>query len=460
MRLAIVDIETTGLRFSTDRIIEVGVIVVENYKVINTYSTLINPGESIPARITEITGIATHDVKGAPTFADIAQSLLEILADCIFVAHNAAFDYGFMQAEFARLNQQFHPSALCTVRLSRKLFPQFHRHSLAHIIERFQINTTDRHRALADAQAVWDFLQLLPTHFDQAYIDLAMQQIINTHKTPVHIEPYFVQGLPECAGVYIFYDKDKTPLYVGKSINIKERVKQHFQQSTKETKEFNINQNLADIKIIPTAGELGALLLESKLVKELYPLYNHQLRRTKKLFALKKSLNTAGYFVITGNYIENIALDELEDIMGIFTSQKQAENYLRAISQEHTLCHKLLNLQKVSGACFQYHLKKCNGACLIKESTTDYNTRLLQSFARTRLQSWPYQESITITETSKDGKITDTFCVNQWCVIEQRSNEIVNTYDLQFNLDHYKIIRRFIPSTSPLSQKEDVPVLY
>lgn len=154
-----VDTETTGLLPHKDRVIEIGLVRIEGGREVGRFHTLLNPGVLLPDIITEITGLTDADVKGAPKFAEIAEELSELLGGALFVAHNADFDLRFIQHEFARINQEFAPEQLCTVKLSRKLFPNERRHNLASLIERYGFAAEKRHRAFDDALVVWNFLE-------------------------------------------------------------------------------------------------------------------------------------------------------------------------------------------------------------------------------------------------------------------------------------------------------------
>jgi DNA polymerase III subunit epsilon len=175
---AIVDIETTGGHPLFHRVIEVGLLRIEKGEVVQTYKTLVNPGRPIPEWITGITGITDDQVINAPSFEDIKDELIELFEDAIFVAHNSSFDYGFLQKEFERVDRAFTVDSLCTVRLSRAMFPGFRHHNLTALIERFKFDCANRHRAFDDAKVLWDFLQILPEKFPQEQIDLAVKRCL------------------------------------------------------------------------------------------------------------------------------------------------------------------------------------------------------------------------------------------------------------------------------------------
>lgn len=171
----IVDIETTGGSPFFSRIIEVGLLKVEKGEVVEEYQTLLNPGQEIPEFVSKMTGITEKDVKGAPTFADIAEDLLARFEDSTFVAHNVNFDYGFLKEEFRRLGWVFNTDRLCTVRLSRNLYKQHKHHNLTALIERHGFQINNRHRAFDDAKVLWDFMQLIQAEHEPAIINRAIQ---------------------------------------------------------------------------------------------------------------------------------------------------------------------------------------------------------------------------------------------------------------------------------------------
>lgn len=158
---AIVDVETTGASAKLGRIIEIGILRVERGELVRTYKSLINPGQPIPEFISGMTGIREIDVLAAPTFAEVADEVLELFEGATFVAHNAAFDYSFLKEEFKRLGYGFTLPRLCTVRLSRAVYPEHIRHNLTALIERHGFTCASRHRAYDDAEVLWQFLQML-----------------------------------------------------------------------------------------------------------------------------------------------------------------------------------------------------------------------------------------------------------------------------------------------------------
>jgi DNA polymerase-3 subunit epsilon len=175
---SIIDVETTGGSPRWSRVIEIGILRVEHGEVTAKYQSLVNPGAPIPEFITELTGITDRKVKNAPTFDEIKDEILDLLTGSIFVAHNSSFDYGFIKSEFRRVGYGFMADTLCTVRLSRALFPEYKRHNLSELIDRFDFKVKNRHRAFDDAKVLWDFLQFLPSRFDKEKINQALDRTI------------------------------------------------------------------------------------------------------------------------------------------------------------------------------------------------------------------------------------------------------------------------------------------
>lgn len=446
--LVFVDIETTGVSYSRNRIIEVAAIRVENNQITDSFTSLVDPQTELPPFISSLTGIYTADLAGAPTFYDVADELYRIMDGAVFVAHNVRFDYGFLKREFADTGRKFNPKLLCTVRLSRALFPSERHHKLQNLIDRCGIVVESRHRAHDDAKAMWHFIQHARANFPAPQLEAALKQQIKAPALPKGLQPDLVANLPEQPGVYIFQDENSSPLYIGKSVNIRQRVMSHFSADHTYESEFKISQQVADITALTTGGELEALLLESKLVKEKQPLYNRQLRRQQKLTIARQIIAPEGYITIDIQDTDKIDPLEISDILGVYTTKGKARKFLNQAIKDYGLCPRLMGLEKGRGACFLYQLKKCAGACCGRESYEDYNHRLLNVFAGRRLQEWPYDSPVLIQEQFNSEKLS-SIVVDQWCVIAKITQEpecqpIVDYQDKMFDIDTYKILRSFL----------------
>lgn len=456
-KIVFVDIETTGLRPSFDRIIEIGIVRIEGNTIVQTYHSLINPETYLPKEITQITGITADDLENAPTFRQIKNDILESMIDAVFVAHNVRFDYGFLRQEFKRENITFSSRHFCTVRLSRLIYPTLPRHNLETIINTFNLPYTMRHRALDDAQVLYHLYQKMQTEIPQEQLAQAINKSLKQPSLPLNLTHLQLETLPELPGVYLFYGEDEIPLYIGKSKNIKERVLSHFSADIHSPTEMKISQQIKSIETITTAGELGALLLESHLIKKHLPLYNKKSRIKHELVALKQKINAHGYHECFIEPITTIAPEDLENILGIFKSKKQAKAFLADLAKNYLLCEKLLGLEKTNAACFAYRLKRCNGACVQKENVVLYNMRFLTAFAQTKIQSWPFSGPIIIEEAGMGGE-KEYFLVDKWCYIanividEEGNKKMSDGTQPVFDLDIYHIIKQYIKNPHHLKK--------
>lgn len=181
--LVFVDIEGFVDQMRRKRTIELGVVRVENNRVTEQYSQLIDPGVPIPPMITQITGIDDRMVEAAPTFRQVADRLRELLDGALFVAHNAGFDYGFIQGEYQQIGEGFVAPKLCTAQLSRALYPEHSKHNLDVLVERHGITVENRHRAYDDALALWEFYKICLGEIDLLTIEGAFAKQLRS-QTP------------------------------------------------------------------------------------------------------------------------------------------------------------------------------------------------------------------------------------------------------------------------------------
>ena len=446
--LVFVDIETNGLNHVRGRVIEVAAIRVEDNRVAREVNTLVDPGVELPQFITDLTGIVPGDLRSAPTFAQVAEELYDLLDGAIFVAHNVRFDYSFLKQEFKRIGKEFLPKQICTVKLSRALYPDQRSHKLQALIDRHGFTYDKRHRAYDDAHILWQFVQKVQQEFGTDQVETALAKQIKQPAMPKALDPNLVATLPTTSGVYIFEDEQGRPIYIGKSINIKKRVLSHFGHDHDESKEFKISQAIHNISVRQTAGELEALLLESQLVKELQPIYNRQLRRLEKLLLAKQVLDEQGYATVHLEEASAIDIEDAPNILAVYPRRGAARDSLLLMAKTFDLCPKLLGLEKARGACFSYQLHKCRGACAGYETAENYNQRLWTAFANHRIETWPFTGPVLVQER-QESEVQSGIVVDQWCVLAQIEQEAyceprVKPIRQAFDLDTYKILRSFM----------------
>ena len=432
-----VDTETTGYDNRRDRVIEIGIIKVENGEPSETFHTLLNPNQYVPEFIENYTGISSAELETAPSFDQIADKLLALMEGSVFVAHNVNFDYGFLKNEFLRVGVDFNPDRLCTVRLSRRLYPSLGKYNLSNLIAKLDFDCPNRHRAFDDAHVLWQLYQKARNEFGLEYLVESLNKCIKYSKVPNLLDENIINELPENPGVYIFYGENELPLYIGKSVNIKKRVKSHFTGNI-TLREQNLHEQTLNIKSISTAGELSALVLESRLIKEMMPVFNRKLRRKTEMVVLKSHLNENGYYAASFERTKKVDSDKGENVLGIFDSLKDCKNALTKASEEYGLCNKLLGLENAMNACFRYHLGKCKGACKCKENPEEYNQRFLMAFKSKLIEEWPFDGPVKIIEKAED--ISNYFIVDKWCLIEDNGFSGAGSFDY----DIYRIIKDYL----------------
>lgn len=452
-KFAIVDVETTGASPVFDRIIEIGIIRIENGEISSTFNTLINPGTVVSPFIERITGIKTEDLTGAPTFEEVKNKIEELLDGAIFVAHNARFDYGFVKNEIKRTGSSYNSKCLCTVRLSRKLFPEHKKHDLSTLIDRFDFECENRHRAYDDAKVLWDFLLHIQKNGREKELNDAIGILLSENTLPQFLNEKSIKKLPEGPGVYVFYGENEEVLYIGKSKNVRYRVLSHFSNDHTSSKEMHLCQQTTKVLGIETAGELSALLLESEMVKDLSPIYNRQLRKQSQLVLAKKS-SYGKYPSVSLERTSSIDPSDFNKVLGVFRNISQGKTFLRNSIDEYYLCPKILGLEKGKGACFYHQINKCSGACVGKVDVKEYEKNLTQAFKGRKIRGWPFKGPILIEERKND-LTKQSFVLDNWCLLHavKVTPETIEprSYTPKFDYDSYKIFRRFIKN--PLNKK-------
>lgn len=282
--LAFVDLETTGATAATDRITEIGIVEVDADGTVREWQQLVNPGIAISPFIEQLTGISNAMVANAPAFAEVAAETLRRLEGRLFIAHNARFDYGFLKSEFKRLDITFRATSVCTVKLSRDLYPEHKRHNLDSLIERHGLVAEARHRALADAQLIHQFWHKLHDDRELAAIAAALDLQHATPALPAELDPAILDQLPESPGIYLFYGehlgKPETPLYVGRCRDIRQHILGHFVANPSTERKARLARSVRRIEWHEIPDNTQAQLRENTLIRQLLPAYNRKPSRS------------------------------------------------------------------------------------------------------------------------------------------------------------------------------------
>lgn len=348
LEYAIVDIETTGGNASGSRITEIAIIIHDGKNVIDRFETLVNPEKEIPISIFALTGINNEMVANAPIFDDIAEKVLELLTDRVFVAHNVNFDYSFVRHQLEQAGFKWTARKLCTVRAARKIRPGFGSYSLGNLCNSLDINLENRHRAGGDADATAILFSRLLEWDYEGEIEKMIKKTAQDQRLPPNLPPEDFNQLPEKPGVYYFYNDVKKVIYVGKAINIKKRVASHFSGHKINPQRQNFLRDIHSISFEVCATELMALLLECTEIKTLWPTYNRALKRFEPKFGLYQYEARNGY-----KYLAVGKLSKFQSCIEHFNSLYDGINLLQSLAQQFELDYRFCKYCTVVEENFQ-----------------------------------------------------------------------------------------------------------
>lgn len=447
------DLETTGANAQHGHVTEIAMVRVEEGREVARWSSLVNPGVTIAPFIQQLTGINDVMVAQAPSFAELAPQVLALLDGAVLVAHNARFDHSFLKSEFKRLDVDLRVKTLCTVRLSRKLYPQQRGHGLDAIMQRHGLHTSNRHRAMGDVDMVLAWLDIAARELGRTQLARAAAELLQGPvSVPSRLET-LIKDIPEAPGVYLFYGEGALPLYIGKSVHMRSRVLSHFQADHTSAREMRIAQEIRRVEWRQTAGELGALLLESRLIKDMQPVYNHQLRRERQLCTWRLSDSPQARPLLTLVQTDELEPQTLGQMFGIYRSRRQAIDALRALADEHALCPQALGLEPGKGRCFSQQLGRCKGVCCGQEKPELHYLRLQLALAAQRMLAWPHAGKIGVREHDAHSGRTDIHVFEHWCHLatvhdDDELHEALQTHrPLAFDLDTYRMLSKHLAKT-------------
>lgn len=261
---------------------------------------------------------------------------------------------------------------------------------------------------------------------------------VSNHK----IDPASLDALPRSFGVYIFKGDGALPLYIGKSVDIRNRVMSHLRAPD----EANMIAQTRRIDFIETAGEIGALLLESRMIKAQSPLFNQRLRRLRTLCSIRLNQTDKGMEPEIVDS-QSVHLGVTTGMYGLFSSSHAANAKLKELAQQYRLCLSILGLERTSKrGCFGLQVKTCLGACIGKEDRTVHDNRFLSALIDSQVEIWPFDGPIDLIETS--GEWVQKHRINNWCYLGTQCSKAGNISPLtvfdkkDFDLDSYKILVR------------------
>ena len=291
----VVDIETTGGRPSGNDITEIGIVHVQNKKIVNQWSSLVKPDSSIPNNIQALTGISDEMVEHAPKFQSLIPLLQKQLEGDVFVAHSVNFDYSFIERAFRECEVAWRMDKLCTIKYARKVFPEIGRYSLANLARELQVSNNNPHRALSDALCAAEVLiHCLHGDYDQKMLHNPKTGLLQRIQIPDNLPREQYDNLPKAYGVYEFKDAQGKPLYIGKANNIKKRVTQHFSTQKESAKYHRLMKECHFLEYTILPNEILALILEDHKIREHWPALNKSQKKQSLKFGLYAYENGKG----------------------------------------------------------------------------------------------------------------------------------------------------------------------
>jgi DNA polymerase III subunit epsilon len=452
--LVFVDLETTGGNPAYDRITEVGIVRMENGACVDQWSSLVNPECAISPDIQAFNGISSEMVADAPRFKDLAATVLEKLRGAVFIAHNARFDYAFLRGEFRKAGMDYSAEALCTVKLSRRLFPGYARHNLDAVMQRHGLTCDARHRALGDARVLRDLWLKLQSEIPGAVMAAAAAQSrLFTPKLPAQLPAELADELPEAPGAYRFLAQDGGVLYVGRGHSLRGKILSQLCEAHAGSRDECLAAQVRRVDWRETAGELGAMLLEAHWIRSQQPLYNRRPKDHCDSVTLRPANDASGRMQL--QRIDAVEPQDLAQCFGVFHAEKDARKALTDIARARELCLKVLGLEESSGSCFAFQVGKCRGVCSGKEPLILHNMRAQLALSALKIKSWPFPGRIALrerhlsrfaTEASFDGEL---HVLDQWTYLgTARCADDLAALATQhagsaFDVDVYRILLRY-----------------
>ena len=369
---AIVDIETTGSYAANNGITELAIVLHDGNKIVDRFETLVNPQSHIPQFVQVLTGIHPFMVENAPVFSEVASRVYEMLRDAIFVAHHVNFDYSFIKHQLENCGFELDTQKLCTVRLSRKVFPGLPGYSLGKLCRELDIPIQNRHRAGGDADATVILFEKILAAGGAGAVSQQLHGKSREQYLPPNLPSEQIASIPYTPGVYYFHDQKGKVIYVGKAKNLKSRVCSHFSNNHTGLRKQEFLRNIYSVSWQDCGTELMAFLFECVEIRRLWPAYNTSLKRFEQSYGLYLFEDQSGYLRLT---IEKKRQNL--HTWYCFNGLTEGWQLLRKLVRQFELCSRLCFIQRGNETCGGIVEKYCHGACEQKESPAVYNARLM-----------------------------------------------------------------------------------
>lgn len=387
------DVETTGMSSRYNRITEIALIKIRNDEILDTYTTLVNPGQHIPYGITQLTGISNEDVFDKPAFKEIAPKVEDFIknnngSEVVFTGHNVNFDYSFVSESFKSLDTPVHLNVktLCTCKLSRRLLRNLSSKSLGNVAKHLNINIRKKHRAyddtLATAKILMHFIQILQDEYEYETVDEIIRfqnsKIFNEKQRPAALKRVnlSLKDIPKDPGVYYMRSSSNEIIYIGKAKCLKDRVSSYFRHN--DNLSYKIRRLLTSVRKVEfevTDSELSALILESKMIKKYKPRFNTAIKRFRFHPFLK--------FDVQNEFPKLDSVYEIENDNAYYYGPFMSKGTVRYIHKEIYDRFKLrkcedksIKANKNNSNCMYFDIGKCDAPCNLTIPQSKYRNEV------------------------------------------------------------------------------------
>jgi DNA polymerase III subunit epsilon len=392
----VVDLETTGGSAAAGSIIEIGAYRMEGPRIGDSFQSLVRPRMRIPRFIVGLTSITNEMVADAPPIEEVLSAFRDFLGDAVMVAHNAQFDFAFLDFEFRRLfGVGLANPVLCTVRMARKLLPSFKRRRLDLLAEHFGLSTAGRHRGLGDARMGAELLSIFLEIADQMGIRRLDRLLDWQHRRPAgrrferHVPPETVAALPEGPGVYLMRNERGDLLYIGKARSLKDRVASYFNRGAGlNAKTAELVGHVRAIETRRTHSSLEAALLEAELIREFKPPYNRMLKSAPRAYFIRLDLMDPFPRLAIS---QKLTARRGTVHFGPFIGRRGVDHAVRALSRSLGLrtCAGRLEPDEDFAPCMYGQMGYCAQPCNLSVGEDDYGERVRRALAFMRGRSGP-----------------------------------------------------------------------
>jgi DNA polymerase III epsilon subunit family exonuclease len=382
------DVETTGLRPASHRVIEIGMIRYSAGEPVERFQMLFDPERKLPAYITKLTGIRDADVRGQDTFSDHAAKVEEFIGDALIVGHNVMFDIGFVSAEMRRAGRlPLVNDRVDTMALAMRYLPDLRRASLDKVATALGLAPRKVHRAEDDAEltarAALVLFRIAAEHGDGSIDALKATSRLpearprdGIGRGRALLDTDFLKTIPSKPGVYLMLDANKRVIYVGKAKDLRDRVGSYYSQPLGYTRKMDgLLESIAEIDVRVVGSELDALMLEAQLIKRYQPRYNKVMRSHEQYPYIKVDLASPWPRIL-------LAPEWKQDGCKYFGpyrnrgAAKQVVELLNIHFQLRTCTRSFKTARSYGSPCLKLSLKQCLGPCAGKADRDVYMERI------------------------------------------------------------------------------------